>query len=246
MSGIDDLARDLMKLRAADLSVEELVAAASAPLPAVRAVAALHPHTPKDTLLSLVADEEFEVVVSVAHNLRSYRVVTQALLALDDERVRAHVLACSTPNVALFDPVANGDYDDAWHLLRNEELEPRMLSRLFTRALEGEFGVCRDSELLGLLILHPHTPEDIRWQIAEMGQVGLNAFLARSPFTPPEILTLLAEDEDTTVRLLASLNPSLPEEVQADIQAASGLRAGFFRSLMGTGAPYDPQVLPVH
>lgn len=245
MSSIDRLAEELMRVRAADLTVEELVTAASSPLPVVRAVAARHPSTPKDTLLSLVDDEDSEVVVSLTHNLSSYRQLTTALLQLGDDEVRAHTLACSTPNVALFEPAANGDYDDAWHLVKNIELDPRMLSRLFSRAMAGEFGVCQDSELLALLTLHPNTPTDIRWTIAEMDQVGLNFYLARSVFTPPEVLRLLAQDENATVRSLARLNPCLPDDAQLELVSTGDVDAALFRALMEMGDHYDPEVLPL-
>lgn len=232
MNDMEDMAEELIRLRGTDLTEQELVEAASSPLEVVRAAVARHPDTPKDILLELVDDDVLEVVIAVAHNVNPYREVTQALLNLDDDGIREHVLTCSAPTSVHFAVAATGSYDDVYRILENRHVGTRTLNRIHDRAVKEEFGVCRDDEVLRMLITHPHTEEEVREDIFKTGNPALMVFFARCEYTPTHILQALLSHSDPMVRLLTGLNPSLPLHLQDQFHAETGVEPILFRAVM--------------
>lgn len=235
MDDMEQMAQELIRLRATDLTEQELIEAASSPLEVVRAAVASHPNTPKDTLLELVDDYVFEVVVAVAHNATAYREVSQALLNLENDEIREHVLGCGVPTIAHLAVASSGSYDDVFHMLQNKEMDRRTLNRVYKRALNQEFGACRDDEVLRMLISHPNTDADVKQEIYVNGNPALACFFAASVLTPVDILEDLLTHPDPMVRLLVGMNPSLPLHLQDQYQAETGVSPRLFRAVTGLG-----------
>lgn len=181
--------------------------------PDVRQAVAVHRHTPLESLEGLACDEQPDVRTQVAQNPHTPPSLLQLLAQDDHWRVRQAVAAnLSTPPQVLEQLAQDPDRDVRQAVADNPQVPETALEPLFA----GWFAGLEVSMSLVELYRRAKNLEALSPILLDklaQGSDWAKRLAARHPFTPPETLRTLAEDEDWRVRQAVATHPAPAPEL---------------------------------
>ncbi|WP_437912697.1 hypothetical protein WME73_37495 [Sorangium sp. So ce302] len=212
-----------MKRRTAELSADDLQTLARSPDEGLRVKAALHPHTPLATLLSLATDQAIGVRRALARRMGAPREVL-AQLARDPTRpVRCAVAAHPGCDEALRRLLWTDSDGDVRAVARRAAAIPHHFSEDLARILRNE-----------------PVPASLLVEFAELGGQARRA-VASHRECPRDWLERFRHDADAAVRLVAETRMGLSLDT---LRAFAKHRLASYRVTAAASLPWDDARMP--
>ncbi|WP_437525013.1 hypothetical protein WME79_37180 [Sorangium sp. So ce726] len=212
-----------MKRRTAELSAEDLQALARSPSEGLRVKAALHPHTPLATLLSLATDQALGVRRALARRMGAPREVL-AQLARDPTRA----VRCAV--------AAHPGCDESLRRLlwTDSDGNVRAVAQ-HAAAIPHHFG-----EDLARILRNESVPASLLAEFAELGGRARRA-VASHRECPRDWLERLRHDADAAVRLAAETRMGLSLDT---LRVFARHRSPSYRAAAAASLPWDDAEMP--